>query len=161
MILKFEFDTNKPEDSRRALLAALKGAVATIDDYEVLILGPGSNERNECLVVGTACRVMDALNPPAGLVLPPWITQYVSKNERHRALVLLRDPEYIGGGHSLPLAGQNGQCFVPMDVPQAQVLKMRDFPRFTPPSPGQCPEVVWRDAIGPGRAWSPKPHFWS
>ena len=46
-------DTDKPEYSRRALLAALKGAVAIIDDYEVLILGPGSNERNECLVVGT------------------------------------------------------------------------------------------------------------
>ena len=152
-------DTNEPKASARALLATLKGAVATIDDREVLVVGPGRNERNECLVVGTACRVMDALNPPAGLILPPWITQYVSKNERHRALVLLRDPEYIGGGHSLPLAGQNGQCFVPMDVPQAQALKMRDFPRFTPPSPGQCPEVVWRDAIGPGRAWSPKPHF--
>jgi len=84
-------DTNKPEDSRRALLAALKGAVATIDDYEVLILEPGSNERNECLVVGT-CRVMDARNPPADLALPSWIAEYVAQNEQHRARVLLRDP---------------------------------------------------------------------
>jgi len=102
---------------------------------------------------------MDARHPPAGLALPPWITEYVAQNEQHRALVLLRDPQYIGGGHSLPLAHQNGQSFVPMDVPPAQALKMRDFPRFTPPSRGHCPEVVWRDSIGPGHAWSPKPHF--
>jgi len=40
-----------------------------------------------------------------------------------------------------------------MDVPQAQVLKLRDFPRFTPPTRSQYPEVVWEGAIGPGHAW--------
>ena len=90
---------------------------------------------------------MDARNPTAGLALPPWMAEHVAQNEQHRALVLLRDPQYIVGGHSLPLSQshQNGQSFVPMDVPQAQVLKLRDFPRFTPPLPlrSQYPEVVW------------------
>jgi hypothetical protein len=40
-----------------------------------------------------------------------------------------------------------------MDVPQAQVLKLREFPRFTPPTRSQYPEVVWEAAIGPGHVW--------
>ena len=55
--------------------------------------------------------------------------------------------------HSLPLSYQNGQSFVPMDVPQAQVLKLRDFPRFIPPTRSQYPEAVWEGPIGHGHAW--------
>jgi len=84
---------------------------------------------------------------------PPWIAKYVAQNEQHRALVLLRGPQYIAGGHSLPLSHQDGQSFVPKDVPQAQVLKLREFPRFTPPTRSQYPEVVWEAAIGPGHVW--------
>jgi hypothetical protein len=59
-----ETEREKERQGTRALLATLKGTVATIDDCEVLIVGPGRNGQNECLVVGTACRVMDARHPP-------------------------------------------------------------------------------------------------
>ena len=88
-----------------------------MDDNEVLIVGPGINSQNECLVVGTACLVLDAWNPPTGLALPLWVDEHVDKHQEHRALVLLQDPHiyihiYIGGGRSLLLARQNGHSFV-------------------------------------------------
>jgi hypothetical protein len=63
------------------------------------------------------------------------------------------DIEYIGGGHTLPLAHQNGQCSVPMDVPASQMRKLQEFPRFVPPKPCGTRGVVWEDGIGPGFGW--------
>ena len=99
--------------------------------------------------------VMDALHPPDGLVLPPWVHKRTAHNDSQRVLVLVlvRNVEYIGGGHALPLSHQNGQCSVLMDVPASQTRKLQEFPRFVPPTPCGTRGVVWEGGIGPGFRW--------
>jgi len=71
-------------------------------------VGPaGRDGHNECLVTGTAC--MDALHPPGGLALPPWVYKRMAHNDAQQVLVLAQNSEYIRGGQTLPLAHQNGQ----------------------------------------------------
>jgi hypothetical protein len=82
-----------------------------------------------------------------------WVHKRTAHNDSQRVLVLVRNAEYIGGGHALPLAHQNGQCSVPMDVPATQMRKLQEFPRSCRQNPAGLAAWSWEDGIGPGFGW--------